>query len=368
MIPAGKIKRIAVKIGSNVLTDEHGLLDRRRMEEITRQVSEIRQSGIEVILISSGAVASGRGVYQPGQKIDAVGQRQMWSSLGQVKLIQSYSVLFEKFNLLCSQVLVTRDDFRSREHYLNMKNCFSVLLSNEIIPIVNENDVVAVTELMFTDNDELAGLVATMLNVDCLYVLTTVDGIYRLEESGEKRLVKEINPGEKNYEKYIYSDKSAFGKGGMLTKAHMASKVAGSGIEVRIGNGTKNNALVDMLYGDHSHTLFKAAAGKSNIKKWLSHSTGFEKGSVVINEGAFRALISRKATSLLPVGVMKVEGRFKKGDIITIFDVNRNQIGLGMAQYDDEQAKEKIGKQNQRPLVHYNYLWLMENYGKSINI
>ena len=355
----GKIQRIAVKIGSNVLTDAQGFLDTGRMNELVRQISSIRASGIEVVVISSGAVASGRGIFQPRQKLDTVGQRQMWSSLGQVKLIQSYSQLFEKYGILCSQILVTRDDFRSREHYLNMKNCLRILLTNGIIPIINENDVVSVTELMFTDNDELAALVASLLNVDSLIILTSVDGIYQTDENGIQHLIESVDPGEKEYEKHVFAGKSAFGKGGMLTKAHMAAKAAEAGIEVMIANGLRENVLVDLMEKKGPFTVFRPSMGKSNIKKWLSHAKGFEKGSVVINDGALTALRSRKASSLLPVGVIQVEGSFKKGDIIMIFDMQKNQVGLGMSQYDDVQTREKIGKQNQRPLIHYDYLFLL---------
>ncbi|MBR9999299.1 MAG: glutamate 5-kinase [Cyclobacteriaceae bacterium] len=355
----GRVKRIAIKIGSNVLTDSQGFLNTGRMDELVRQISGIRSSGIEVVVISSGAVASGKGLFQPRQKLDTVGQRQMWSSLGQVKLIQSYSSLFEKYQILCSQILVTRDDFRSREHYLNMKNCLTILLTNGIIPIINENDVVSVTELMFTDNDELAALVASMLNVDSLIILTSVDGIFQSSETGDQQLIKTVSPGEKEYEKYVFTGKSAFGKGGMLTKAHMASKAADAGIEVMIANGLRDNILIDLMEKRAPHTLFLPSLGKSNIKKWLSHAKGFEKGWVVINDGALTALRSRKASSLLPVGVVQVEGNFKKGDIITIFNMQKNQVGLGMSQYDDAQTREKLGKKNQRPLIHYDYLFLL---------
>ena len=359
MNPGKKIERIAVKIGSNVLTDSHGLLDDQRIEAIVRQVCEIREKGIEVVLISSGAMAAGRGIYQPKQKTDAVGLRQMWSSLGQVRLIQVYGSLFNKYGVMTSQVLVTRDDFRSRDHYLNMKNCFSILLNNKIIPIVNENDVVSVTELMFTDNDELAGLVATMLNVDLLVMLTAVDGILYSDPEVGLSVIREIGVDDQSFEKHVQAGKSTFGRGGMLTKAHIASKVASSGIEVKIANGNRDNILKDVLEDRAINTRFIPSQGKSNIKKWLSHAKGFEKGYVQINNGAKDALKSERATSLLPIGVTKVEGNFDKGDLILIFDENNNQVGLGIAQYNDVKARQKAGVTNQRPLIHYDYLFLL---------
>lgn len=358
MIRTGAFKRIAVKIGTHVLTDGDGFLDISRLDELTRQISEVRKSGTEVIIISSGAVAAGRAIYKPGKKVDHVSKRQLWASIGQVRLIEKYAAFFEKYDTLCSQVLVTREDFRSRLHYLNMKNCFTVLLSQGIIPIVNENDVVSVTELMFTDNDELAALVATMLNVDCLVMLSSVDGIMKSMEEGNSVLIDTIRPGDKSFEKFVLSGTSQFGKGGMLTKAMMAHKVAESGIEVRIANGNQNNIIPDMLNNTAPFTRFVPASGKTSIKKWLQHSFGFEKGAVIINEGAVKALRTLKAASVLPVGITKIEGEFRKGDLITIYDENKRQIGLGIAQYNDELARERLGKQREKPLIHYDYLFL----------
>lgn len=357
MIPGRQRKRIGIKIGSNVLTDPEGLLDKSRIGDLVQQIAALKGKGMEIILISSGAVAAGRSIYKPKSKVDAVGLRQMWSSLGQVRLLETYAELFDRHQLICSQVLVTREDFRSRDHFKNMKNCFMVLLNNDIIPIVNENDVVSVTELMFTDNDELAGLVAGMLSVDLLIILTSVDGIMEKTQDGF-RLIEEIHLGDKEYEKHINTEKSAFGKGGMLTKSHLAAKVASHGIEVIIANGLKEDILIAVLEGTAKATRFVPSRGKSSIKKWLSHARGFEKGAVVINEGAIRALKSDKASSLLPVGVVEVEGNFKKGDIIMIFDSDRKQIGLGIAQYDDENARNSVGLKNLKPIIHYDYLFL----------
>jgi len=358
MDPGKPKKRIAIKIGSNVLTDSRGFLDIDRVDELVRQIAEVKNRGIEVTLISSGAVAAGKTIFKPKYKADAIGLRQMWSSLGQVQLIESYSRLFKRHNHVCSQVLVTREDFRSRDHFMNMKNCFKMLLSNDIIPIVNENDVVSVTELMFTDNDELAGLVAGMLNVDLLIILTSVDGIIQSHDKGGTQLIKEIQVGEKEFEKHINAGKTAFGKGGMLTKAHLAEKVASHGIEVMIANGLRSRIIISLLEGSAPCTRFVPSSGKSSIKKWLSHAKGFEKGVIVINDGALVALRSEKASSILPIGITKIEGHFKKGDIILINDEEGTQVGLGISKYNDEKARAKMGHKNQRPLIHYDYLFL----------
>jgi len=341
-----------------VLTDSRGLLDTARIQDLVRQVAAIREQGIEVVLISSGAVAAGRSVYQPKTRMDAIGLRQMWSSLGQVRLIEVYSQQFQSQNLICSQVLVTRDDFRSREHFKNMKNCFMVLLNNGIIPIVNENDVISVTELMFTDNDELAGLVAGMLNLDMLIFLTTVDGIMQKTDNDQPVLIQNIHMGDREFEKHISNEKSPFGKGGMLTKAHLAAKVAAHGIETVIANGWKEDIIKDILEGSSRCTRFIPSAGKSSIKKWLSHAKGFEKGAIVINEGALQALRSERASSLLPIGVVAIEGHFKKGDIIMVYDEARNQVGLGIARYGEDKAEARMGQKNQGPIIHYDHLFM----------
>src|SRR5690606_2271996 len=174
----GKKSTITIKVGSNVITNAEGLPDEEVIASISRQIKGLRARGHNAILVSSGAVAAGRSIYQFPKKTDTVVQRQVLASLGQVELISLYKDAFEKEGLLCAQVLVTKADFKSRHHYLNMQNCVSALLNHGIVPIINENDVVSITELMFTDNDELAGLVSAMMNTSLLIILTNVDGIY----------------------------------------------------------------------------------------------------------------------------------------------------------------------------------------------
>ena len=352
-------KRIIIKIGSNVLTKENGLPDFERMAHLVNQISEIKKQGKEVILVSSGAVASGKSILKVSDKFDAVTTRQLFASIGQVKLINKYSELFEKHDLICAQVLVTKEDFRDRLHYLNMKNCFSILLQHNVIPIVNENDVISVTELMFTDNDELAGLIASMLNADALLILSNVDGIYNGDpKDPNSEVIREVNPDTTGFSSFISTHKSQFGRGGMVTKSNMAHKVAQLGIAVHIANGKNENILLDVLNEKAINTRFipqKTASGK---KKWLAHSENYAKGVVQINEGASKALSSAKASSLLPIGVIKIVEDFQKGDIIKLVDENNKAIGLGIAEYSSDKASERMGLNKQKPLVHYDYLFL----------
>ncbi|MFD2146812.1 glutamate 5-kinase [Mucilaginibacter antarcticus] len=250
-------KRIVIKIGSNVLTQSNGLPDQQRLSQLVEQISAIKKQGIEVILVSSGAVAAGRSIITVSDKYDAIAARQLLASIGQIKLINNYAQLFEKQDVICSQVLVTTEDFKGRQHYLNMKNCLEILLQHQVIPIVNENDVVSVTELMFTDNDELAGLIASMLNAQALIILTNVDGIYDGDPNDAgSSIITEVAESGINFASFVSTGKSQFGRGGMITKSTMAQKTAKLGIAVHIANGTKDNILIDVLANVAKHTRF----------------------------------------------------------------------------------------------------------------
>lgn len=356
---ANNYQRIIIKIGSNVLTQSNGLPDAARIGHLVDQVAAIKKTGKEVILVSSGAVASGRSLISIDEKVNAVAARQLLASIGQVKLINTYAHLFDAYGMLCSQVLVTKEDFRDRMHYLNMKNCLEILLHHGVIPVVNENDVVSVTELMFTDNDELAGLIASMLNAQALIILSNVDGLYNGDPKlPGTRVIEEIEGGANNFASFVSSSRSSFGRGGMLTKSNMAQKVAQLGIAVHIGNGTRDNILTDILAGKATHTKFIPSKNTSGKKKWIAHSQNFAKGVVQVNEGAKTVLTSAKATSLLPVGITAITADFQKGDIIKLVDESGKPIGVGIAEYGSDKARERIGQKKQRPLVHYDYLYL----------
>ncbi len=353
--------RIVVKVGSNVLTKEDGTLDTERMEDIVDQIAGLRKQGTEVILVSSGAVASGKGIVRTDKRLDAVSARQLFSSVGQARLINRYYDLFSRHGIICGQVLTTKESLSTRDHYLNQQNCMSAMLENGVVPIINENDTISVTELMFTDNDELSGMVASMMDAKCLIILSNVDGIYdgNPKASGTS-VIREIRSGE-DISGYIQAGKSTFGRGGMLTKCRIAGKVADEGIEVIIANGKTPGIIPGVLENspDVECTRFIASEKPvSHIKKWIAHSEGFAKGSIYINAGACEALTGETASSLLPVGVTKVEGNFEKGDIVKIISPDGHQIGLGKVTADSRKAAEMTGKKGGRPLVHYDYLYI----------
>lgn len=357
-----RYKKITVKIGSNVLAKPDGTLNVSRIAHLVDQIAFLRKNGVEVVVVSSGAVAAGRAVLQPSKKTDAVSQRQLWAALGQVKLISRYSDFFGEHGLVCAQVLTTKENFSSRAHYLNMKNCFTTLLENKVIPIVNENDTISVTELMFTDNDELSGLIASMVNSEALVLLTNVDGVFNANPKDENaELIRQIEINDNEPENAISAERSDFGRGGMLTKFRIAQKVAGDGIGVHVANGTSENVLIDLLDTQKhlKHTYFvpnpKAANG---VKKWIAYSDDFAKGEVTVNQGAIKALNSEKAVSLLPIGIVKVGSEFKKDDLIKIMDENGKIIGVGRASCGSDKIETEKQSDRQKPIVHYDYLYL----------
>ncbi len=364
-----KYKKITVKIGSNVLTKECGTLNAVQIAHLVDQLATLHKSGVEVIVVSSGAVAAGKTILKRLKKGDAVTSRQIWSALGQVKLINLYTELFKGHGINCAQVLTTKDNFSSRGHYLNMKSCINSLLENNVIPIVNENDTISVNELMFTDNDELSGLIASMANSDGLIILSNVDGVYDGDpKAAGARLIPKIQNNGFEPEDLISPQLSGFGRGGMVTKFRISRKVAKGGIGVHIANGTKKNILINLLdkNAEVEHTHFvPEEKSTSNVKKWIAYSDSFSKGHLVINEGACKALFSDKAVSLLPVGVIKVEGAFEKGDLVKIYNEQNTFIGIGKAQYDSGKIKDEklnvakgANRGKQKPVIHYDYLYL----------
>jgi glutamate 5-kinase len=356
-----KYKTLIIKIGTNVLTDDSGFLNQGKLEEVVSELVALKKQGVKIILVTSGAVGTGRGLFKDYQKIqNRIVARQILASLGQGSLISNYSNLFSRAGVLCSQILVTKEDFRDRRHYLNLRNCLEGSWGLDIIPILNENDAISVNTISFTDNDELAGLVASMLGAEALIIMTSVDGMYAGNPSDiNSKLITKISFEDDEAKKFITKDKSSLGTGGMLSKYKVAKKAAGLGIDTYFLNGLKSGLLTKLLQGETVGTHFLPKSKISSRKKWLANTSGFEKATIFIDEGAKNALINQKeAVSLLPVGIQKIEGEFNKSDILKICDENGIVIGYGLAQYSSHEANKYLKESNHRPLVHYDYLFL----------
>ncbi len=319
-------KRIVVKIGSNVLTRADGMLDVTRLSSLVDQLAELRRAGVELVVVSSGAVASGRGELRG---LDGL----------------------------------ARLDQVSARHYLNQKNCMDAMLRHGVVPIVNENDTVSITELMFTDNDELSGLIAAMMNADKLIILSNIDGLFTGNPSDPASQLIERLEAADDPTCFISSAKSSLGRGGMGSKCRIARRVAAEGIEVVLGNGKRDGiipALAAVGKPSVPCTVFVASeAAPSGLKKWIAHSDSFAKGSLYVNAGAAEALM-RGGASVLPVGVERVEGDFEAEDIVTVCAPDGHVIAWGRVTACATDACALAGQSGAKPLIHADFLYVDE--------
>ena len=357
---------IVIKVGSQVLCDEQGELNQPVLARLASQVAQLVQSGWQAVLVSSGAVASGAGVMnsEPGAArlrgiSNPVTRKQALAAAGQVRLMETWRQHFLQHQLTVAQVLASRNDFQARRHYLNMRACIQALLHCGVVPIVNENDVVAVTELMFTDNDELAGLIAGMLNAQLLCLLSTVPGVYERGEHGPADCISHWDDTQHEVEEIVRLGTSTFGRGGMNSKINTARKAAQLGTETVIADGRAEGILLQLAAGEPVGTRFTAGGSATSAKRWLAGAASAGNGSVVVNAGAQAALLDRAMlASLLPVGIERVNGPFERGDVIHIHAPDGRVLGCGRAHYDHVEADRLKGQRGHKPLIHYDYLYL----------
>lgn len=337
----------------------NGNLARARLDALVDQCAQLQRDGVaQVALVSSGAVVAGRGLLTGASSDDAVTDRQVCAALGQTELINFYRDSFARHKLLAAQVLATRQDFSTRRHYLNMRACLQALLKRNIVPIINENDVVSVTELMFTDNDELASLVAGMLGAERLILLSDVDGVF---DNGpiHGQLIQAWSGDE------VVPDRPAsgtgFGRGGIGTKVSSAQRAAAMGTASWIANGLSPGILNRIASDENVGTRFPASQRPSEAKRWVA-AAPTRKASIVINDGTVAALRDAdRLTSLLPVGIVSLGGEFERGDVLRIESETAEPVAYGRAEYDSTTATELLGKRRQKPLVHYNYLHVIDH-------
>lgn len=245
-------KKLVIKVGTNVLTKADGSMNLELMKDLVEQIVQLKHDGFDVVLVSSGAVGAGKSI--PGIKNKKV--TSVRSAIGQVKLMNIYADLFQEHDMYCAQVLATKEDFTGIEYYKNMKVCFNGLLNDNIIPIVNENDVVALNEMMFTDNDQLAGLTAFMIEADALVILSNINGLLdRNPDDPEAKIIEEVQPND-DIEKFLNTKKSSGGRGGIQSKVETAQRCASKGIGVYIANGRKRNMVIDLFKGREVGTFF----------------------------------------------------------------------------------------------------------------
>ena len=255
----------------------------------------------------------------------------------------------------CAQVLATKEDFRDRLHFVNMKRCMLALLRDNIVPIINENDVISISELMFTDNDELASLSASLVNADGLIILSNVDGV--LDEN--KKVIPIISHNDTRVYEKITAKKSSFGRGGMQTKLRMCQQAAKLGIHTYIANG-KKRLVLQLLNGEQvPSSYFPAGKKPSGLKQWMARNEGQAQGGIIVNAGAADILRDEtKTASLLPVGIIAIQKPFKKSDVIAIEDEQGKVLGIGKASYGSKKLETLLGQKGEKELIHYDYLFI----------
>lgn len=341
-----KARRIVVKVGSSLLTEKNRL-NLKRIEEIVDQLASLQKENKEVILVTSGAIAGGMGRLNL-KKLTTIPQKQAAAAIGQNLLMGIYERFFKKRGCLVAQVLLTSEDIQNRKRYLNARNTLLTLLNYKAIPIVNENDTVAVNEIRFGDNDTLSALVASKVEADLLIILTDTKGLYTADPKRRKgirfiRGVSEITP---QLERMASGPGTLKGTGGMVTKLRAAKIARSSGVAMVIADGRMRNVLLKVLAGERLGTLFLPKERLKSRKKWIAFGVVL-KGKIRVDEGAKEA-ISKRGKSLLPSGIIEVNGRFSIGDGVSIIDAENREFARGIVSYSSSEADKIKGKKTSR--------------------
>ncbi len=337
-------KRIIVKVGTRVLTYSNGKLNLKFIERLVRQIADLQNQGKEIILVSSGAVGAGMGRLGIKKKPTSIPEKQAVAAVGQGYLIQIYEKLFAEYGHTVAQILLTREDLRNRNRYLNSRNTMLSLLKYGVIPIINENDTVAVEEIEFGDNDTLSALVASLSEADLLIILSTIDGLYTKDPNtnSDAKFISYIPELTKEILSSATNTTESLGTGGMITKLQAADIAVDSGINVIIANGKKENILYSILAGEETGTLIVAKeTGLPLRKRWLAYGP-VSQGLIVVDKGAKQAIV-KDGKSLLPSGIVSIQESFGRGEMVKIEDVDGNFIGRGLTNYSSEELDKIKG-------------------------
>lgn len=345
--------RIVIKLGTNVLRNDEGYVSLPRVYSFIEDIANLVKSGKEVIIITSGAV--GLGKKRLGlEDTQGTALKQACAAIGQGKLMSIYENGFDTYGLTAAQILLTEDDFSIRQKYLSLRTTFNKLLELGAIPVINQNDSVSTLDVAlryvkedmqvcFSDNDKLSALVASELDADLLIILSDINGLYddNPKTNPDAKLIKSV-PEVNDEIMALASGVSDGGRGGMETKLKAARLVTRFGGKVLIANGKEPYVIRKIFDGEDLGTMFLPQnENLSDKKRWIGYATNIV-GKIIVNEGAKRALISEEK-SLLPIGVVDVKNSFKKGDVISILDENKNEFARGIVNYDSESCKKVIG-------------------------
>ncbi|OFI05347.1 glutamate 5-kinase 1 [Clostridium acetireducens DSM 10703] len=366
------IKRVVVKIGTSTLTYSNGLLNLNRIELLVRQLSDLHNRGIEIILVSSGAIGAGIGKLGLNSKPKTIPEKQAAAAIGQGILLHMYEKVFSEYSKTIAQILLTREDMMDRTRFLNARNALFTLLDKDIIPIINENDAIVVDEIKFGDNDTLSSLVSSLVEADLLIILSDIDGLYDCDPHTNKSaklfdLIEKITP---EIEKMAGGAGSNLGTGGMATKIKAGKIATSSGTDMVIVNGSRNNILQSVLDGENVGTWFKSKnAPLAAKKRWIAFNSNI-KGNLIVDKGACEALCSCQK-SLLASGILSIEGTFDKGESVSIKDENNKELARGLVNYNSKELnlikglkscefESKINHNDYDEVIHKNNLVLMK--------
>jgi glutamate 5-kinase len=367
---------IVVKVGTNGLTTKEGKLDQKEMQNLASQIAAATKQGHKVVLVTSGAVAAGIDELGIPPKPKDVTFQQAAAATGQSVLMAKYRELFKKHDLRVAQILLTAEDLSNRASYVHTCNVLSLLLKAGVIPIINENDVTSVDELMrtegykvnFSDNDILSVLVASALCADLIIILSDVEGLYTTDPSEPgAELIKTVDSITTDLKSSL-NGKNKLGRGGIQSKIKAAEIATACGIPVIIANSRRKNVLVDIIGGKDVGTYFKPQSRMPAVKRWIAYGAAV-KGTIQVNEGAKKAIL--EGSSLLPVGVTKVVGIFKEGDIVSLEDEKRKEFARGNPNYDSSQLNlikglqvtevhKKIGADKPKEVIEHRNIHLIE--------
>lgn len=324
-------RRIVIKVGSALISPDAKGCSTRHLLAIARFISECRQQGVEVVLVSSGSVAAGRSAIAFTHQPLPINVKQAMAAVGQTEMMATWSHLFD---FRCAQILLTHDDLANRRRYLNIDNTLRTLLANQVLPIVNENDSVATAELKVGDNDNLAAMVAILVDADALIICSDIDGLYTANPrtTTDARFIPRVEQINADIYAMAGGSHHAIGTGGMTTKIQAADKATRQGVDTLIINGQQAASFDALLRGESAGTLFVRQQDRLSAKKhWLLHSLKSQ-GSITLDSGAVQALL-HKGASLLAKGIINVEEDFDKGDAIWLCDDAGKQLAKGICQY-----------------------------------
>lgn len=349
-------RRWVVKIGSALLTDDGKGLDTKAIADWVKQMAELRLQGIELVLVSSGAVAAGMRRLGWSARPTEIHQLQAAAAVGQMSLIQTYEVEFQRYGLLTAQVLLDHDDLSSRQRYLNARSTLKTLVSLNVVPVINENDTVVTDEIRFGDNDTLGALVANLIEADLLVILTDQKGMYDSDPrtNPQAQLLSEIAADDVRLEQ-MAGGGGALGRGGMITKVRAARVAARSGADTVIVGGRLEQALIRIAAGENIGTfLWAEQQPQAARKRWLAGQLQ-TRGVLVLDDGAVR-VVREQGKSLLPVGVTEVRGNFTRGDMVICVDLQGKEIARGLVNYHADEARKIIGKPSSQIVDILGYL------------